>query len=174
MNEGRIASNRGLSIAAADFDAYFAESQVPHSTAMHCLKRDTQSTYLVGPLARVNLNFDRLAEPARRLADELPIEWPCANPYRSISRGLEVAHAYAEGFEILRNYAPPAAARDARRGPVGRRRLATEAPRGLLYHRYEIRRRRVDPPGNDHPAHVSEPGPDRGRPAATRQPYFRR
>ena len=63
MNEGRIASNRGLSIAAADFDAYFAESQVPHSTAMHCLKRDTQSTYLVGPLARVNLNFDRLAEP---------------------------------------------------------------------------------------------------------------
>ncbi len=175
MNEGRIASNRGLSIAAADFDAYFAESQVPHSTAMHCLKRDTQSTYLVGPLARVNLNFDRLAEPARRLADELPIEWPCANPYRSIlARGLEVVHAYAEALEILRNVrAAACAARDARRGPVGGRGCHRGTAR-LVVPPLRNRRGRVDPPGNDHPAHVSEPGPDRGRPAATRQPYFRR
>jgi coenzyme F420-reducing hydrogenase alpha subunit len=139
MNEGRIESSGGLSILAADFESHFSERQVPHSTALHCLRRDQGTSYLVGPLSRVNLNLDRLAEPARRLIDELEIDWPCTNPHQSIvARGLEIVHAYAEALEILRHYRPPRASQVAAQARHASGAAATEAPRGLLYHRYEI------------------------------------
>ncbi len=139
MNEGQIVSSDGLSISQADFPAHFAEQQVPHSTALHCRRVSTGASYLVGPLARVNLNLDQLAEPARRLAGELGVAWPCRNPHRAIvARGLEIVHAYAEALSILRDYRsfrPPRVAVDHRNAAGA---AATEAPRGLLYHRYEV------------------------------------
>lgn len=141
MNEGDICSTSGLRITAADFERHFHEFQMPHSTALHCAligNGDPQS-YLVGPLSRVNLNIDKLAEPARRLADELGFEPPCVNPHRSIvARGLEVVHAYAEALSILRDYRPIMPARIEPKFAAGEGTAATEAPRGLLYHRYEI------------------------------------
>ena len=59
FNEGRLVSNRGLDIDIADYDTEFEERHVAHSTALHSvLKR--RGAYLVGPLARYALNFDRL------------------------------------------------------------------------------------------------------------------
>ena len=69
INEGHIVSNRGLDIAAADYDSEFEERHVAHSTALQSvLKR--RGSYLVGPLARYNLNFDRLPADAQSLARE--------------------------------------------------------------------------------------------------------
>ena len=67
INEGRIVSNRGLDIAVADYDSEFEERHVAHSTALQSvLKR--RGSYLVGPLARYNLNFDRLPADVQALA----------------------------------------------------------------------------------------------------------
>ena len=59
MNEGEIVSSRGLRIPATRFEEEFHELQVPHSHALHSVRREGGS-YLVGPMARYALNRDRL------------------------------------------------------------------------------------------------------------------
>ena len=68
FNEGRIVSNRGLDITAHEYDQHFEEQHVPHSTALQSRKRDDGGTYLVGPLARYGLNFERLSPLAKESA----------------------------------------------------------------------------------------------------------
>lgn len=145
INEGRIVSNRGLDIAVADYEQHFRENHVRHSTALQAgqldadLKDETGSCYFVGPLARVNLNFDHLSSAAQKTAAEIGFETPCLNPYRSIiARGLEVIHAYEEALTILHNYTPPKRDREEFELREGEGVSATEAPRGMIYHRYAI------------------------------------
>lgn len=139
MNEGRIASTSGLSIPVTAYEHQFAEHQVAHSTALQSRQTSDESSYYVGPLARVNLNRDRLCETARRLADEIGFETPCLNPFKAIiARGLEVIHAFDEALSILRDYRPFKPPRMAYVHRNGAGCAATEAPRGLLYHRFEV------------------------------------
>ena len=138
MNEGRVVSNRGLDIAVADYDSAFAEHHVAHSTALQSVLR-ARGNYCVGPLARFNLNFDRLSPTVQALAAELGIAQGCANPFQSIVvRALELVYACEEAERLIAGYEPPAApaASVVPRAGVGV--AATEAPRGLLYHRYEL------------------------------------
>lgn len=139
MNEGDLISSATGPIALADYDQRFREEQVAHSTALHSVRTPGDSSYFLGPLARVNLNRQKLAPAARALADEIGFEAPCRNPYRSIvARCLEVVHAYEEALWILRDYRPEGPARVEYSPRAGRGRAATEAPRGMLYHEYEI------------------------------------
>ncbi len=139
MNEGRVVTSNGESIAVEDYENEFEERQVEHSTALHSLRKQTGATYFVGPLARVSLNLDRLSPTARTLADEVGVEWPCFNPFQSIiARGLEMVHAYEEAIDIMRDYQPPRPTRVAYSYQAGAGCAATEAPRGLLYHRYAV------------------------------------
>jgi sulfhydrogenase subunit alpha len=142
MNEGRIVSSAGLDIAAADYESEFLERQVLYSTALHAsLKR--RGAYLVGPMARYSLNRDRLPEPIRALADEAGLGPECRNPFRSILvRAVEVIYACEEALRLIEEYEPPSRPFV----PVEPRAAVgfgcTEAPRGILYHRY-----RLDPEG---------------------------
>lgn len=139
MNEGRIASSRGQSISFDEFETHYSERQVPHSTALQCVCLATGKPYLLGPLARVNLNLEHLSPTARRVADEVSISWPCRNPFKSIvARGLELIHAYEVALGILQSYRPARPARVAYEHRAGRGCWATEAPRGMLYHRYQF------------------------------------
>jgi coenzyme F420-reducing hydrogenase alpha subunit len=138
MCEGRLVSSRGLDLAVADYEAHFVEEQVAHSTALHSRRRGG-GPYLCGPLARFNLNFERLTPDVQSLAREVGLTPPCRNPSRSLLvRLIEIAYAFEEAIRIIETYTPPAAPfLDA---PV---RAATgfggtEAPRGFLYHRYDI------------------------------------
>jgi coenzyme F420-reducing hydrogenase alpha subunit len=138
MYEGRLASSDGVDIDADAFEAHFHERQIPYSNALHSMTSDGRA-YLVGPLARFNLNFDRLAAPARALAEELGFRPPCINPFQSIViRGLEVVHAVAEAIRLLDGYRAPDAPWREAAVRAGRGCAITEAPRGILYHRYEI------------------------------------
>lgn len=139
LNEGTIASSRGDRWAVEDFEQEFEERHVPHSTALHALRRSTGDGYFLGPLARVHLSFDRLSPAARRTADEIGFQLPCRNPFRSIiARGLELIHVYEEALSILRAYRPPTKVRIEGASCAGEGCAATEAPRGLLYHRYQV------------------------------------
>jgi coenzyme F420-reducing hydrogenase alpha subunit len=139
MNEGVIRSSRGGSWDVAEYEQEFEERQVPHSTALQAMRRSTGQAYLVGPLARVNLSFERLSTAALRTANEIGFALPCRNPFSSIiARGLEVIHAYEEALAILRDYREPKITRvEVPLGPGGGC-AATEAPRGLLYNRYQL------------------------------------
>jgi coenzyme F420-reducing hydrogenase alpha subunit len=140
MNEGRIVSSGGLDIDAADFETWFVERQVPHSTALHCRLQPGDSTYLVGPLARLNLFRDLLPDAARAAADAVRLEAPVVNPHRSIVvRCVEIVAACAEALAIARaaaaDVAPCRVAWEPREATGCH---AVEAPRGLLWHRYGI------------------------------------
>lgn len=138
LNEGRIVSSRGLDVAAREFDAHFSEEQVEHSTALHA-RRTGGGAYLVGPLARYALNHDRLSPLAREAARDAGLGDVCRNPYRSVVvRAVEVLWACDEALRIIDLYEPPPrpAVPVVPRAATGH--AATEAPRGLLYHRYRI------------------------------------
>ncbi len=144
MNEGQVASTSGLSIPVADYEREFEERHIKHSTALHSVRLNSHnggqpSSYHVGPLARVALNFDRLSESARRTADEIGCDASCRNPFQAIiARGLEVIHAYEEALAILRDYRPFQPQRMDYDYKTGEGCAATEAPRGLIYHRYKV------------------------------------
>jgi sulfhydrogenase subunit alpha len=139
MCEGTIRSSDGLAIDASDFEQFFREQQVPYSTALQAVRTDTGRTYFLGPLARVNLNRQQLMPSASRLADEVGLEQPCRNPFKSIvARGIELVQAYEEALTIMADYRPTALPRVKYDYGRGEGAAATEAPRGLLYHRYAI------------------------------------
>jgi len=122
-----------------EYERAFAEQHVPQSTALQSTRTPQGSWYFVGPLARVNLCFEQLSPAARRVADEIGFSVPCMNPYRSIvARGLELIHAYEEGLDILRTWRPEGPSRIAYEHRDASGCAATEAPRGLIYHRYGI------------------------------------
>jgi coenzyme F420-reducing hydrogenase alpha subunit len=138
LNEGRLVSNRGLDIAVADYEDHFAEDQVPHSNALHSILKG-RGNYLVGPLARYNLNYDRLPQVAREAAEEAGLGPHCLNPFKSIIvRSVELVFACHEALRLIHGYQPPdpPAAEVAPRAGVGHG--CTEAPRGILYHRYRL------------------------------------
>jgi coenzyme F420-reducing hydrogenase alpha subunit len=140
MNEGRIVSSAGLDIAVPDYETEFIERQVPHSTALHSVIKQ-RGAYLVGPMARYALNRDRLPIEIRALADEVGLEPLCRNPFRSILvRGIEVVYACDEALRLIAAYEPPARpfVPAEPRAAVGH--ACTEAPRGILYHRYNLDR----------------------------------
>ncbi len=136
--DGRVVSDRGLDIDEADFPDHVVEHQVPHSTALHARRIET-GDYLVGPLARFTSNRHRLSPGAASAADAAGLGAECRNPFRSIVvRAVEVLHACEIGIEIIDGYEEPdrPALGCPPRAGVGHG--ATEAPRGLLYHRYEV------------------------------------
>ncbi len=142
FNEGRVVSNHGLDVDAATFGALVRERHVPHSTALHASLTDGHGgsrRYQTGPLARWMNNVDLLPESIRSFAAELGVDAVETNPFRSILvRGLETLWAVEEAQRIIRGYhVPPAPFEEVVR-PVGVGHGCTEAPRGILYHRYEI------------------------------------
>ena len=138
LNEGRLASNRGLDIDAAEYEDHFVEQHVKHSNALHSVVRG-RGSYLVGPLARFNLNFDRLPEVARDAALKVGLQPPVKNVFRSIMvRAVELVFACTEALRVIHDYEPPANPRIEVSNRTGVGQAITEAPRGILYHRYAL------------------------------------
>jgi len=139
MNAGRIVSSRGLDIGAAAYEQHFAETHEPQSTALHSHLIADGSAYLVGPLARYALNFDRLPAEVQAAAKAAGLGAVCRNPYQSLLvRLVEVLFAFGEALRLAEAYAPPEPASVEVAPQDGSGCWATEAPRGLLYHRYAI------------------------------------
>lgn len=138
FNEGRIASNGGLDIPVFGYDEHFEEIHVERSTALQSQLKGVGS-YLVGPLSRYNLNFDRLSPTAKEAAQEAGLGPVCMNPYRSIIvRAVEVLYACDEALRIIESFEEPDRPAVELEPRAGIGYGATEAPRGLLYHRYRL------------------------------------
>ncbi len=160
MNEGRLVSSKGIDAAIDDFDDFFEEQQVPYSNALHC-KVKGRGPYFLGPLARINLNFDRLGPDVASIARETSIPWPNSNPYTSIvARSLEILYAIDEAVRVIDAYAPPERSATPYKVRAGVGRAVTEAPRGSLYHAFETDERglihsaRIVPPTSQNQARI--------------------
>jgi sulfhydrogenase subunit alpha len=137
MNEGRLVSSEGLDISIDKYEHHFREYQEPHSTSFHSALHDRP--YLVGPLARINLNWDRLPKRVQDLVRATGIDFPSRNMFHSIvARAAELCYALGEAARLLESYQQP----DSPYVPVEARAGVgygcTEAPRGILWHRYDL------------------------------------
>jgi coenzyme F420-reducing hydrogenase alpha subunit len=139
LNDGRIVSNDGVNLRASDWRKAFHEVQVPWSNALQSRAGDGLP-YLLGPAARVVLAGDQLHPLAKEaLARTGALESIRRNPYRSIvARAVELVHVTAEALDIIDAYVKPDAPAVAYTPRPGVAAWATEAPRGLLFHRYVV------------------------------------
>jgi coenzyme F420-reducing hydrogenase alpha subunit len=138
MNEGRLVSTKGLDIEVHDLLAHIEEHQVPYSTALHARMR-ARGSYQSGPLARFVQNTDRLSPRAAAAAARVGLDPSCRNPFRMLlARGVETIYALDEAIRIIDGYTPPAVPAVAITLGAGTGHAITEAPRGILYHRYVI------------------------------------
>ncbi|MCC6345163.1 MAG: Ni/Fe hydrogenase subunit alpha [Bryobacterales bacterium] len=162
LNEGVVRSSKGIHADADSYDQHFTEYQVEHSNALHSVVRG-RGSYLVGPLARFALNFDRLPPAARQVAFECGLSVPCNNPFQSIIvRSIELIFAFSEALRIIKAYQPPGQPRVPVPGQAGTGCAATEAPRGLLYHHYGfdegglVKSARIVPPTSQNQKRMEE------------------
>jgi sulfhydrogenase subunit alpha len=138
IDRGRIVSNRGLDIAVAEYDEHFVEEHVAWSNALHS-KLIERGSYLCGPLARFALFADRLSPLARESAREVGLDPSERNPFRSIIvRCVELVYAADEALRLIAEYEEPDAPSVEVEPRAGVGFGCTEAPRGILYHRYAI------------------------------------
>jgi sulfhydrogenase subunit alpha len=140
MNEGDVVSSKGVDVAQDHWEEAFEEVQVPHSNALQSVRKGGGS-YLVGPLSRYALNRDQLTHRADQLARSVGLPDVVRNPYRSIIvRGIETVYAIEEALRLIDQYhRPPRSWIEP--PPVTQTvtgAATTEAPRGILYHRYRL------------------------------------
>ncbi len=138
MIGGKIVSSSGLDISIREYEFHFEERHLAHSNALHGYERG-HGRYAVGPLARFNLNFDRLSPLARQVAADVNLRPVVRNPFKSIIvRAVETVYAYEEAIRIITEYEPPQKASIDIEPRAGVGCGASEAPRGMLYHRYRL------------------------------------
>jgi len=141
FNEGDLVSSKGLKVPQDRWDDVFEEVHMPYANALQSIRKGQGTPYHVGPLARYANNRDHLTGRADEMARSVGLENVVRNPYKSaIVRAVETVYAVEEALRIIDAYErpepswvePPAVTKAVTGGAV------TEAPRGILYHRYRI------------------------------------
>jgi len=138
IEAGTVATTSGLTFDVGRFEDHVVEEQVPHSTALHA-RLAGRGRYLTGPTARYTLNRHLLSPVAREAAEAAGLGDGCRNPFRSVVvRAVEILYAVDEAIRLIDNYEPPAHPYVDVEPRAAAGRGATEAPRGTLFHRYEL------------------------------------
>ena len=138
FSEGRLKSNKGIDIPVSGWNQVFEEVHVARSNALQSKVRE-RGSYHCGPLARYTLNYDKLSPRVQRAAAAAGLGPTCFNPFKSIVvRCLETLHAVEEALRIIDAYQEPSRPDVPFVVKAGEGHGASEAPRGMLYHRYRL------------------------------------
>jgi coenzyme F420-reducing hydrogenase alpha subunit len=141
LYDGKIASTDTDSALASDYLSYTNEYIVPQSTAKWA--KHARESYMVGALARLNINYDKLSPLAKKISELFGLKPVCHNPFmNSVAQLVEIVHSVedtinlineldASGLETQSEYNLPKISIAAGQG-VG----AVEVPRGILFHDY--------------------------------------
>lgn len=148
MLAGEIGSSDGLRLVKKDYLKLTNEFVVPHSTAKHT--KTSRGSYMVGALARLNLNFEKLHPKARKAAALLNIKPMTTNPFlNTVAQAVESVHCLEESINILEYFLEKGVDQQEaivvglnENGVIpvkaGQGVGAVEVPRGILFHHYEI------------------------------------
>jgi sulfhydrogenase subunit alpha len=138
LYDGVIGSTDTGKHPVSEYQKIVNEFVVPQSTAKYA--RHARESYMVGALARFNLNSRKLSPMAKEWAERFELKPKCNNPFmNNVAQFIELVHSREESVRIidsmlstgLKNERRPEAKSKAGRG-VG----AVEVPRGLLIHDY--------------------------------------
>jgi coenzyme F420-reducing hydrogenase alpha subunit len=139
LDSGRLISTEGIDIDPGEWDSAFAEQHVEHSTALQATSLDGKH-HLLGPASRVVLAGGSLHPLALEALDAYGgTEVLRRNMFAAITaRAIEMIHAAAEAIAIIEAYQPPDEAWTSWEPRAGKAAWASEAPRGVLFHRYDV------------------------------------
>jgi coenzyme F420-reducing hydrogenase alpha subunit len=136
---GEVASTAAPRRPAALYQDVAREYCLPSSTAKWA--RGADGPYMVGALARFNLNSSQLHPGAVEAAEKLGLKAPCFNPYYiSLAQIVEVVHSIEDAVMLTDQLLERGLHQE--KAPVvrckpGRGVGAVEVPRGILFHAYE-------------------------------------
>jgi coenzyme F420-reducing hydrogenase alpha subunit len=159
IESGEILTSTGLKLTADQFEQHFHETHKPDSTA---LWSDLEGEpYLTGPLARLNINHAQLPAFLQTRLGGIGLKLPSSNMFHSlIARALEIELALHDAIELLQGYQYPDVSYTALPLDAGIGYGMSEAPRGLLWHRYQldakglIKAARIVPPTSQNQARI--------------------
>jgi sulfhydrogenase subunit alpha len=141
LYDGKIGSTETDAAPAREYLAYTNEYIVPQSTAKWA--KHNRESYMVGALARLNINYDKLSPLAKTVAEMFDLKPVCHNPFmNSVAQLVEVVHSVEDSIKLINeleaaglksqsDYNLPEIKVKAGQG-VG----AVEVPRGILFHDY--------------------------------------
>jgi sulfhydrogenase subunit alpha len=163
LDTGRLVTSEGLDIDPGDWESAFVEEQVAHSTAFQAKGRDGRH-HLLGPAARLVLSGEALHPlAAEALAESGGVDILRRNMFAAITaRGVEMVHAAAEAIAIIEAYVAPDAPAVPWEPHAGKAAWSTEAPRGLLFHAYDmdeeghVTKARIVPPTAQNQASIED------------------
>ena len=142
LNDGRIVSDEGLDISIDDYEKHFREKQVPYAMSKRSHLKG-RGSFMVGSLPRVNLKFDQLVPATKKIAGEIGFKVPDYNPFHNnLAQALELHSFLEECIGIIDSLKLKKEDVYVKIKP-GEAGAVTEAPRGLLYHRYRVNRKGV-------------------------------
>ncbi|MBU1941048.1 MAG: Ni/Fe hydrogenase subunit alpha [Candidatus Thermoplasmatota archaeon] len=137
INKGQFRSTESLDCDEMHYRDVILERQKPYSTALHSFMKHRDS-FMVGPLPRLNINFNQLSTDAKTAAKNSGIRFPNYNPFIShLARAIELVHDIDESIELIDRIP----LKEEKKNIVcnaGFGAAITEAPRGSLYHSYEL------------------------------------
>ncbi len=148
MLSGDIGSTDGIRLDKNEYKKITNEFIVAHSSAKHA--KASRSSYMVGALARINLNYDKLHKKAKAVAQAVGLKPVCYNPFlNTVAQLIECVHSLEDSIEILEYFkekgvdhgeAIVVGLNEQGAIPVraGKGVGAVEVPRGLLFHDYEV------------------------------------
>ncbi|MEG3066808.1 MAG: Ni/Fe hydrogenase subunit alpha [Syntrophaceticus schinkii] len=134
INEGRLVSTEGLDVPDWEYPEWLLEKHVPGCNCLHAVVKGRDS-FFVGPLARVNNNFERLSKDAQEIAREVGFSAPSFNPFHSIiARTLEIVNAIDTSIALIDELGEPKYEKPKYEIKAGEGYAITEAARGICCH----------------------------------------
>ncbi|MBN1389791.1 MAG: nickel-dependent hydrogenase large subunit, partial [Candidatus Thermoplasmatota archaeon] len=137
--KGDIASTDGGRWPPEDYLSITNEFVVPQSTAKHA--KHNRDSYMVGALARFNLNYRFLSDAAKGVAEMFGLKPVCHNPYmNSIAQLVEIVDSLVDSTRLIDDLLSRGLKEEQNEIEVraGRGVGAVEVPRGILFHDYTI------------------------------------
>ncbi len=133
-----------------DYPEIVHEFHVASSTAKHA--KNKRNGYMTGALARINLNYDKLHQEAKNIAQMLGFKVPCHNPYlNTVAQLVEYVHCYYDSLQLVEDFLasginqqeevtswPRNSELQGLKIKPGRGVGILEAPRGILIHDYNV------------------------------------
>jgi sulfhydrogenase subunit alpha len=141
LYDGKIGSTDTDAAPAREYLSFTNEYIVPYSTAKRA--KHARESYMVGALARLNINYDKLSPLAKKTAELFDLKPVCHNPFmNSIAQLVEVVHGVEDSIKLINELeaaglkSQPDYNLPEVKVKAGQDVGAVEVPRGLLFHDY--------------------------------------
>ncbi|MCM0756290.1 nickel-dependent hydrogenase large subunit [Desulfovibrio aminophilus] len=136
---GEVGSSQDERHPVRDYKSVTREYCVPQSTAKW--SKNVDESYMVGALARFNLNAGKLTPGAAAAAAKLGLKPGCTNPFmNTVAQLVECVHSVEDSVALIDKLlarGPREEALPPIRVKAGKGAGAVEVPRGILFHAYE-------------------------------------